>query len=153
MDEKKIWASCPLLPESGDNVVCECLEEIERLRTALAEAGRRACALEHPKGENDKRDDIELFLRDAYAAGCNAARSGSMYTAMEYAGREAPRLRALLKPNRAISGILPASPRRNAEEGEWMLIYIVCLVAVVVGFCLGVFAVVRLNKYGINLPW
>ena len=51
----------------------------------------------HPRPEGETRDEIELFLRDAYAAGCNAASSRSMVTAMEYAAREAPKLRALIR--------------------------------------------------------
>ena len=34
MDTKKMRACAPLLPEPGDTVVCECLDEIDRLRDA-----------------------------------------------------------------------------------------------------------------------
>ncbi len=47
--------------------------------------------------EDALRDAIEIALRDAYAAGCNAIEGGrirSYLTAAEYAHREAPRLRA-----------------------------------------------------------
>ena len=36
------------------------------------------------------RGALELALRDAYAAGCIAAKTRSLYTAMEYAARNAP---------------------------------------------------------------
>lgn len=54
---------------------------------------------EHPRSPGNTRDEIELYLRDAYAAGCSAAQSRSLFTAMEYAAREAPKLRALLAPS------------------------------------------------------
>lgn len=38
MDTKKMRTCAPLLPEPGDKVVCECLDEIERLREALQNA-------------------------------------------------------------------------------------------------------------------
>lgn len=50
----------------------------------------------HPRSPHDKRDEIELFIRDAYAAGCQAAQERSLFTAMEYAAREAPKLRAVI---------------------------------------------------------
>ena len=40
MDTKKMRACAPLLPEPGGQVVCECLDEIERLRTAQSELAR-----------------------------------------------------------------------------------------------------------------
>lgn len=52
----------------------------------------------HPRGPDEQRDEIELYLRDAYAAGCHATQSRSMVTAVEYAHREAPKLRAIVKP-------------------------------------------------------
>lgn len=36
------------------------------------------------------RGALEYAIRDAYAAGCSAAQRMSIYTAMEYAAREAP---------------------------------------------------------------
>jgi hypothetical protein len=74
----------------------ELIQELYSLSQSLQKTEARACALEHPKARTDERDDVELFLRDAYAAGSNAAHSRSLFTAMEYAEREAPRLRALL---------------------------------------------------------
>jgi hypothetical protein len=50
----------------------------------------------HPRSPHEKRDEIEMFLRDAYAAGCRAAQQRSLVTAMEYAAKEAPVLRRLL---------------------------------------------------------
>ena len=38
MDTKKMRSCAPLLPEPGDKVVCECLDEIERLRGHAAKA-------------------------------------------------------------------------------------------------------------------
>jgi len=70
--------------------------ELEAARKDAEKERLRACAMEHPKGPNDNRDNVELFLRDAYAAGCSAAQSRSLLTAMEYAKREAPRLRAVI---------------------------------------------------------
>ncbi|MER8556096.1 hypothetical protein NKH37_28750 [Mesorhizobium sp. M1217] len=52
---------------------------------------------DHPRAEGDPRDDLELFLRDAYAAGCSAAQQRSLYTAMEYAANHAPKLREKTK--------------------------------------------------------
>ncbi len=72
------------------------LADVRELERERDDAVSRACAMGHPKSPGNLRDDIELFLRDAYAAGCNEVRSGGMYTAMEYAHREAPRLRAIL---------------------------------------------------------
>ena len=37
MDTKKMRACAPLLPAPGDEVVCECLDEIDRLRSVLAD--------------------------------------------------------------------------------------------------------------------
>jgi len=37
VDKKKMRVCAPLLPPPGDEVVCECLNEIERLREALTE--------------------------------------------------------------------------------------------------------------------
>ena len=57
---------------------------------------RRLLKIRHPEWEQkvpqDTRGAIELWLRDAYAAGCNAAASKSLLTALEYAKREAPKL-------------------------------------------------------------
>lgn len=50
----------------------------------------------HHRAPGDKRDEVELFLRDAFAAGCQAAREMSLVTAAVYAKREAPKLRAIL---------------------------------------------------------
>lgn len=50
----------------------------------------------HPRSPRERRDEIEMFLRDAYTAGCRAAQQRSLVTAMEYAAREAPVLRRLL---------------------------------------------------------
>ncbi len=64
----------------------------------------------HPRfGNNGGRDEIELFLRDAYAAGANAAHRRSLVTAMEYAEREAPKLRTTLRAEQA-------KDREDAEE-------------------------------------
>ena len=38
MDTKKMRACAPLLPPPGNEVVCECLDEIERLRAEAREA-------------------------------------------------------------------------------------------------------------------
>lgn len=55
---------------------------------------------EHPRRENEPRDEIEMFIRDAYAAGCAAARNpGGALVAFEYANIHAPKLRALLTPS------------------------------------------------------
>lgn len=54
---------------------------------------------EHPRRENEPRDEIEMFIRDAYAAGCNAARRPGALVAFEYANIHAPKLRALLTPS------------------------------------------------------
>lgn len=68
----------------------------------------------HPRSGASDRDEIELFLRDAYAAGANAAQRRSLVTAMEYAAREAPKLRAILRSP------IPAQPspeqQRDADE-------------------------------------
>lgn len=53
----------------------------------------------HPRRENEPRDEIEMFIRDAYAAGCNAARRPGALVAFEYANIHAPKLRALLTPS------------------------------------------------------
>jgi hypothetical protein len=50
----------------------------------------------HPRSPHDSRDEIELFLRDAYADGCSAAHNNGALTAAEYAKKEAPFLRAVL---------------------------------------------------------
>jgi hypothetical protein len=64
------------------------------------EAGSMSTAVrasdEHPRRPNETRDEIELFLRDAFAAGCKAERERSLLRAMEYAAREAPKLRAAI---------------------------------------------------------
>lgn len=61
---------------------------------------RRLLVIRHPewshKNPQDDRGAIELWLRDAYAAGCNAAASKSLLTALEYAKREAPKLAATI---------------------------------------------------------
>lgn len=44
----------------------------------------------HPRSGHDKRSELELCLRDAFAAGCEAASQRSLFTAAEYAKREAP---------------------------------------------------------------
>src|SRR5882762_6863853 len=44
----------------------------------------------HPRGSNDKRSELELCLRDAFAAGAQAHAEHSICTAMDYAKREAP---------------------------------------------------------------
>ncbi len=63
---------------------------------------READLVGHPRfGNNGGRDEIELFLRDAYAAGANAAHRRSLVTAMEYAEREAPKLRTTLRAEQA----------------------------------------------------
>ena len=64
----------------------------------------------HPRAPNETRDEIELYLRDAFAAGCQAAQERSLFVAMEYAKREAPKLRALLKQ--------PAIPPTLARLGR-----------------------------------
>nr|WP_278422958.1 hypothetical protein [Brucella anthropi]DAM62865.1 MAG TPA: hypothetical protein [Caudoviricetes sp.] len=57
---------------------------------------------EHPRRENEPRDEIEMFIRDAYAAGCAAARNpGGALVAFEYAAIHAPKLRARLTPSPA----------------------------------------------------
>lgn len=38
LDTKRMRTAAALLPEPGDRVIVECLDEIEKLRTALAEA-------------------------------------------------------------------------------------------------------------------
>jgi hypothetical protein len=50
----------------------------------------------HPRSPHDSRDEIELFLRDAFADGCSAAHNNGALTAAEYAKKEAPFLRAVL---------------------------------------------------------
>ena len=55
----------------------------------------------HPRADGDSRDEIELFLRDAYAAGCYAAMNRSLLTAAEYAEQEAPRLRSIVSETEA----------------------------------------------------
>lgn len=44
----------------------------------------------HHRAPGDKRGELELCLRDAFAAGCEAAQSRSLVTAAVYAEREAP---------------------------------------------------------------
>lgn len=44
----------------------------------------------HPRSGMGSRGELELCLRDAYAAGCNAARSNSLFCAMDYAKQQAP---------------------------------------------------------------
>lgn len=79
----------------------------------------------HPRfGDNGGRDEIELFLRDAYAAGANAAYARSLVTAMEYAAREAPKLRELLRrasvegasPTTATTAATPSPPATAQRE-------------------------------------
>jgi hypothetical protein len=54
----------------------------------------------HPRGSNDKRSELELCLRDAFAAGCEAVSQRSLFTAMEYAKREAPIVAARIRAAR-----------------------------------------------------
>lgn len=51
---------------------------------------------DHPRGPGNQRDEIEMFLRDAFAAGCEAVWTRSLFVAHQYAEREAPKLRAIL---------------------------------------------------------
>lgn len=81
-----------------------CKKDLDAAIERAGKAERRACALDHPKGHHNTRDEIEMFLRDAYAAGCSAAQSRSLFTAMEYAKREAPRLRSLIDAARNEEG-------------------------------------------------
>lgn len=91
----------PEIPELGDDgTLHEAIHDILRVDTPTAAPAQTAQVdvVGHPRGPNEQRDEIELYLRDAYAAGCHAAQSRSMVTAMEYAHREAPKLRAIVKP-------------------------------------------------------
>lgn len=91
----------PEIPELGDDgVLHEAIHDILRVDTPTAAPAQMAQVdvIGHPRGPNEQRDEIELYLRDAYAAGCHSAQSRSMVTAMEYAHREAPKLRAIVKP-------------------------------------------------------
>lgn len=72
----------------------------------------------HPRHEGQTRDEFELFLRDAYAAGCNAAANRSLYTAMEYASREAPKLRALIIPQTATDAFAAERDALQARVSE-----------------------------------
>lgn len=70
---------------------------------------------EHPRRENEPRDEIEMFIRDAYAAGCAAARNpGGALVAFEYANIHAPKLRALLTPS-------PDHADAGKDEGDGWL--------------------------------
>lgn len=51
----------------------------------------------HPRSQYDKRSELELCLRDAFAAGCEAVSTRSLFTAAEYAKREAPIVAERLK--------------------------------------------------------
>jgi len=53
-------------------------------------------AKKHTDWPDDKRGALELALRDAYAAGCNAARCMSLDVALSYAQRTAPRIAEML---------------------------------------------------------
>lgn len=50
----------------------------------------------HTDYPNDKRGALELALRDAYAAGCNAAKHMSLDVAFRYAERTAPKIAEML---------------------------------------------------------
>jgi hypothetical protein len=52
---------------------------------------------------SNDRCPIERALRDAYAAGCATAQERSLFTALQYSEREAPKLRAVLEA-RALCG-------------------------------------------------
>ena len=52
MDTKKMRACAPLLPPPGDQVVIECLDEIERLR-GEADATEYYCGCEHHRSGPD----------------------------------------------------------------------------------------------------
>ena len=68
MDTKRMRACAPLLPPPGDEVVVQCLDEIERLR---ADAELLAWVVEHPEtcaeclqdaaaGDGTARENLEL---------------------------------------------------------------------------------------------
>lgn len=44
----------------------------------------------HPRAPGETRSELEMCLRDAFAAGCEAASTRSLFTAQAYARREAP---------------------------------------------------------------
>lgn len=86
---------------------------------------------EHPRSGHDKRDEIELSLRDAYAAGCNSISGGqirSYVTAAEYAAREAPKLREKLQastdcdttPTIDLDAEAWQSIKQAASESKWI---------------------------------
>lgn len=83
-------------PTRGDAVYLPIARAILAERERGAKIANEAGDAEHPRRPNETRDEIELFLRDAFAAGCRAARERSLFVAMEYAAREAPKLRSVL---------------------------------------------------------
>lgn len=90
---------------------------------------------EHPRRENEPRDEIEMFIRDAYAAGCAAARNpGGALVAFEYANIHAPKLRALLTPSpdhanagKSVEGdgwqTIESAPKDGTEFQAWIAKY------------------------------
>ncbi|MCQ6468514.1 hypothetical protein NPN14_25140, partial [Vibrio parahaemolyticus] len=68
------------------------LSDLEREAAGMVMPKSGAIKLDedaHPRAPHETRDEIELFLRDAFAAGCRAVWERSLFTAMEYAAREA----------------------------------------------------------------
>ncbi|MDH7785068.1 hypothetical protein QBD01_001068 [Ochrobactrum sp. 19YEA23] len=76
---------------------------------------------EHPRREDEPRDEIEMFIRDAYAAGCSAGRNpGGALVAFEYAHIHAPKLRALL-PHQPESIFVPAGWQLVPKEPTFQM--------------------------------
>ena len=74
IDAKKMRACAPLLPEPGNEVVLELLDEIERLRAVLEAAKRVLYADSLPFPESRAQFDgamvwLELAVEDATKAG------------------------------------------------------------------------------------
>lgn len=93
MDTKKMRACSALLPDPGGEVVRECLDEIERLRTALGD-------IINPIGA------MQRDLEDGYDL--NGAMAVAMANDPEHYKRIA---RAALTPNARLTGV-PASSAR-----------------------------------------
>lgn len=79
----------------------------------------------HPRAPNDSRGELELCLRDAFAAGCEATAQRSLVTAAVYAHRETPvvaeRLRAAHEPSARHSEATLLADEITAADAETLL--------------------------------
>ena len=73
MDLKKMRACSPLLPPPGGDVVCECLDEIERLSLMLQMAYCQKVGTDTPHGLDccdDYRDWLATLTPNVELMGC-----------------------------------------------------------------------------------